>query len=51
MEKIVITIFFLNIEITIIQKITFEFENNKNFEISPSKNTQNGQIENVEIII
>ena len=40
MEKIIITIILVNIEITIIQTINFEFENmmhlfTENFEISP----------------
>jgi hypothetical protein len=57
MEKIIITIISVNFEITIIQRIIFEFENmmylfsmslpknTENFEMSPQKNTQNGQKE------
>jgi peptidoglycan hydrolase CwlO-like protein len=58
-KKIIITIILVNIEITIIQTIIFEFVNNntllqhfvtENLEISPlKKNTQNGQKENVQI--
>ena len=58
MGRIIITIVLVNIEITIIQTIVFEFENvafgqrvspnsffvTENFEISPQKrNTQNGK--------
>ena len=61
MGKIIITINFVNTEITIIHTILFEFENMYLFSMSPKKNfvtdlwnfalkiTQNGQKENVPI--